>query len=642
MDWLPILFPAALIGVAVLVPGYLVASFLPISRGYRVGFTPTIGLAVLAVWMLLWNVVGLPWGWAGLAVLVGALLIARLVIWRSAAGRDSVKDSEKASWSRYVLGVGGVVTFVVIQFWSLSQAMGSARGLPHLGDADFHLQGAKLVFESGNVLPLTALAELYDPVSASSTYYPTLWHALVALALPVSDLVVATNAAVLVVSLLFWPLSLVVLGVSLYPKNPYIAFVAPVMAAPIAVFPGTVGIGFSIFPFALALTTIPVGVAALLVWQRSGQRSFGIVYLLAVVAGILAQPTSAVLTIAAGGVVFGVQLVTWAAGEIRAGRWKMPVVALSAVGVLGVFLLVRFRHDSYLQALASYPRPQMAQRPVLAFFDGTVAAVSQPWVLWWLVVALAVVGSYIVLKRREGWSYTIFTVILIVAFIAAAGPDSTLRALTGPWYKDHLRLAALASSFTAVLAAVPLAWLVQRFVPNTPKLPVLAATSGVAALVLSGIWILTDPSIARIGREHVANGYTIDDQEFTPVTTNTVPVLERLDEHFESGEYILAAHGNGGGFIPVYSETKPFVPTRTLLTKEQRYLAENLDSIFEDPEVCELLNENSISGFMADVGREGHEIWGPLGGPPILDVSEGFELVDREGTIKVWRITACE
>lgn len=643
MAWLEMVPFVLFLSLIVALPGWVIARGLRLNIGYSLGFAPVLGLGAIGLWTLVWGGLGLPWGWGAIATLMAIALIGWILVIRYRKRSDYFPASSSLIKAQIIMGLAGVLTFSGIQLWYITQGMGAPDALPHLGDADFHLQGTKLVYETGLIFPVGALSELYDPSGAGSVYYPTLWHGLVALLLPFTDLVIATNATMLAVGLVFWPMGVATLGAALLPRNPYITFISPLFVSVMVMFPGTVGIAFSIYPFALSLTTLAPGIAALLLWQRTANRSFGVVYGFAVLAGVVAQPTVAILTVAFGGVALAVQYVRWAIKKWHEGTRAMPVLISIGLLTAGATAMVLMRHNAYLKALASYPRGPMTDQPVKAFFDGQVVAASEPWWPWIAIVALAAVGLLIQLKRPIGWTFLGIVLISALAFIASAGPDSTFRALTGPWYKDPLRLGAVAGMLTATAASVAVAWGVAKLLPRTPSLKVMAAGSFGVALVAVLVWVGVDPKISQVGQEHIVNGYKIDQRRITPIDTNSIPLMERLDDHFEAGERLLTPHGLGGGFIVAFSDMKPFIPTRELLTDDQYYLAKNLDQIMVDPSVCEIIRENNITAFMVDTGNEAAEItWGPIGAAPSAAMADGFELVDQEGTLKVWRITACD
>ena len=641
--WAPfsgmVIFAAAII----LVPGYLLALTFRVPSRYQLFFSPALGLGVLGALTLVWGAAGWTWGW----VPVGGTTLLLLVL----AGISLFRRSRKTSWrSEKDAGVGpqvllaflGVIAFAVIQAWVSLPVMASPDTIPHLGDADFHLQGIELVTQTGNVFPVGGLSDLYAPGETTSVYYPTLLHAWGALLLPFTDVVQVVNMMVIAVALVLWPLGIAGLGIALLPSNMFVGMFAALTVAPIAVFPGVVAIGFSIYPLGLSMVALPTGLAALLRWQASPRAwPYAATFLVATVGAIAAQPTTALFLLAAAGIVVGITLMRWFASSVRSGTFFLPLTALLAVLAMALFAVIRFRHDPYLRNLALYPRAQVEANPVLAFFNGTVVAVSQPWWPWIGFLALALAGFALLWKRPYAWTYFLLAVVASVAYIAAAGPDSTLRALTGPWYKDHLRLASVAGPLIAVLAAVPLAILAEK-ISKPLKAPLKVVLATIFAIATTVAWVWLTPSIVMVQRAHIGNGYNLDEREFTPLKESTATLFGRLDDYFEPGDRVVGAHGNGTAFVVAYSDLKPFIPLRTPQTAEQKYVAENLDRINEDPLVCEILLDHGVKAFLTDTGRQGYQIWGPLAGAPITDTSEGFELVDSEGSVEIWRITACD
>lgn len=661
MNWAPLIALVVLAVAVLAVPGFLLARILRIPVTFSVGFAPALGIAVLGGLSLVCAPMGVLWGWVPLIVVTGNLAAILVVIEvlsrRSAAGRGlprrrvlggsaiavSSGNSGKASGFRPLIYIGlGVFTYAAIRFMTIAVSIGSPDAVPHYGDADFHLQGALLVHDLGDVFPIGALDDLYTPEEHSSVYYPALWHGWVSLLMSFGNVVTATNAAVFAFALVIWPLGIAALGLALRPKNPSMGFLAPVLASPIATFPGALGIGYSVYPYALSMMVLPVGIAALVLWMRGDGLRYGGVYGLAVVASLIAQPTVAIFTIAAG-VIGGICLfVRWWYRSVKSGTWLVPTALLTVGTALGIAVLVYVWRLPYLHQLGSFDRPQREENPVLAFFDGTVASVSTPWRPWIVILLLALLGIVTMLRSADGWMYLLITVVTSVAYIAAAGPDGPLRVLTGPWYKDHFRIAAAATMLVAVAAAVGVSWLLDRFIPGHMRSKYGLLGAVLVTIIYPIGWQALGSSITQVERNEVGIGYRLTDENTTALKLDGAELLSRVDEHFDPGERLLSLYGTGGAFVVAYSDVKPFVPLRTMVTPEQRKLAADFDKIESDPEICEILDEYNITGFMADTGRPGVENWGPLGGPPSLDVSNGFELVDQEGDMMLWRITACD
>lgn len=646
MSWIPF-FAIMLVALAVFaVPGFLLARILRLRNPYSFGFAPVLGMAVVGTLTLVCAPLGVLWGWLPWTVVTSLLAIVlaveEVLIRRRHPGVAQHKPVSIRQYLPLIYMGMGVLTYAMIRIITYLPVIAGPASLPHYGDADFHLQGALIVHQSGDVFPIGALDDLYTPQAHSAVYYPTLWHAWVSLLMSFGGVVVATNAAAFTLALIMWPTSIALLGLALRPKNPGVAFLAPVVASPVATFPGAVAVGISIYPFSLSLMTVPVAIAALAMWMRGKGARCGFVYFLAILAALIAQPSAAIFSLVAGGFAVVALLVRWLHRSIRSGSWIVPLVTVGSLAVFSLGVFYYFWRSPYLQKLGGFERQQAVEHPVRAFFDGTIASVYTPWKPWIAILVLAVIGLLALMRFAYGWMYLSITVVVSVAYIAAAGPDSRWRVLTGPWYKDQFRLAAIATALVSVAAAVGVSWLLDRLIPVEIRTRFGIAGAIIFVIVYPLCWNVLNSSITQSEREIVATGYILTDQNTTALKKDTAELLGRLDQHFGPDERLLALYANGGAFSGVLSDVEPFVPIRTMVSKDQRVLRADFDKITTDPKICEIIEKNNIKAFMADSERAGYLGQGPLGGPPNIDVSNGFELVDQQGSVKLWRITACD
>ncbi len=641
MAWVGLAVLATAASALIVIPGLLVAGTFGLRGVRAIGFSPALGLGVFAIWTLLWGAAGLRWNLSAWGVLVGVLLIAYVGVTLSRRKKALLRLGEEPISGALLWGGLGIATYTLIQLMVIIPAMGAPDAVPHLGDSAFHLQGTMLVARDGNVSPLGGLSNLYTPNEKSSIYYPTVWHGWTSLLVPFAGVAEATNAAVLVTGLVFWPIGVVCLASSLRPRSRLILYVAPVMLAPVATYPGALAVAYSVYPFALSLAMAPATMAATLMWQRRGKWGILTIALVSLIGSALTQPAGALFGAFALFVSMALTAARWSVASWRAGN-RVPAAALTVLAGLLVGVAYRERHNGYLRSLASYPQPAIHERPLLSFVDGTVAAVSESWWPWVFVLILAVCGLIIVSRSWYGWTFIITVITFVVAYVASAGEDSLLRALTGPWYKDHLRLGSFAVALTVVSGAVGISYILERYVKRSAGLsewPVIPAGISVTLMI---VWVLAPPGISVLERAHIGNGYRLDDSYMTPLTRDTAVILSRLDDHFPEGGRLIAAYGAGGGFVGVYSDLEPMLPLDLPQTADQQQLFENLGEIGENEEICSIITEHGIVGFMADQVRPEGFRWGDLAGPPAIDVSDGFELVDQEGSVKIWRITACD
>lgn len=641
MEWMIFGGLVVLAAALLMVPGLLVAATLRLRGLYSWTAAPALGLGAVAIWTLLWGGLGLRWGWWAWIILVALLVIAALAVGLVRSPSHTLHNAS-ASHRLQFYAFAGVAIYALIRLIVVLPAIGAPDAVPHLGDSAFHMQGTLLVYEGGDVFPLGGLSDLYTPDSDSTYFYPTVWHGWVSLLLPFTAVAEATNAAVVAVAVILYPLSVVLLAAALRPQSTSVAFFAPLLLIPVGIYPGALAIAFSVYPFSLSHMAVPGAMGLFLIWQSTGKWSHLVAGLLATLGATITQPAGAIFPAFLLAVILAIRLLTWVGQAWKSGRRLLAASVAMAGTVVGAVALVVLSGSSALRSMANFPRAQVHDNPVLAFFDGTVAATSTPWWPWMFFVVAAAVGCILLLKTIGGAAYALTVVTAAVAYIAASGPDSSFRVLTGPWYKDSVRLGSVATVFVVVAAAVALSWFFDRFIARFLTGGQTASLAGIVIIATAATWVFATPSISEQERSHIRDGYQLDDEEFTPLRQDTATLLGRLDEHFGEGERLLAAHGAGGGFVPVYSSMKPMLPLIDPLTAEQTLLATSLGEINANPEICSIIREHNVTAFMADTGRLGREIWGPLAGPPYVDVDEGFELVDQEGTMMVWRITACD
>ena len=217
LDWWRAVPAAATALILLLGPGLAIARSWGLRRWTAAGAAIPLGAAVVGLAEILAAGIGARWvprGWAVIAaltcalVLPGPLLRARRR--RTPGGPDrpapprpggGADATGAAGASRLV--TGAVVVAVCALGAALVIGMGSPTAPPQAFDAVFHLAAVGAVREGGSASSLGGLAALYQ---GAPVYYPSVWHGMVAL-LP-GGAVEASNAMILVVGAVAWPLGI--------------------------------------------------------------------------------------------------------------------------------------------------------------------------------------------------------------------------------------------------------------------------------------------------------------------------------------------------------------------------------------------------------------------------------------------------
>lgn len=502
MSWLEATPAVAVALVALVLPGLAVALAAGLRGIPAWGAATPLSVSVLAVGGVAAGLAGAPWGPAP-ALAVSALAV--LVAWGLARLLGPRRDSDPGwlrgtALSAGLLGAGLCAAAVVA-------GIGAPDRVPQTFDAVFHLNAVRRAVETGTVSSL-GLGALASPESPGA-FYPGAWHAVAVLVAQVCGSPVVAASAVSVALAVLWPFGCLALV-----RQAIGASVPPLVAG------GVLAGAFGAAPFLLlsygtvwpnALGTVllpPVLGAAVVTLRLASQDTTGVrrsaVVVAAALPGLLLAHPNVVVALA----VYAVPLtaVSLALGRLDVlplrrpvlwGLWSAGCAALVwVVTRSSIFAatrgtdwraaesLAQAAGEAMLVAPRGLPVPAVAAVLVLV---GVLAALRTPRLAW-------LVGGH-------GAAAALF--------VLAAGSDSPLaQALTGPWYNDAFRLAALlpvtAVPLAALGAAASARWAARLVRPGMPpagpaaphpegvrarprRAPVLAAAAVVVTAVLAGV-----------------------------------------------------------------------------------------------------------------------------------------------------------
>jgi hypothetical protein len=353
---------------------------------------------------------------------------------------------------------------------------------------------------------------------------------------------------------------------------------------------------------------------------------------------VLAHPNvvvSLLLLVTAAGATIAVQWATEPSRQqgrrftgVLVGGVVVALLELWFVGRSPVFAAVRGtswpRRESLAQAAGEWvaAAPQRVPVPVLLALlvgVGFVAAVRSPRDRW-LAVAHLAAGA---------------------AFVLVAGSDSTsVRALSGPWYDDPFRLAALLG-----VTAVPLAVLgVER--AGVAVLGLVGQVAGrvrwtglvvpLLALLVVG---LTGGGYARANARVLATWYA-----GTPLAgPQEQALLARLPRWVPEGTSVAGNPWNGSALAGAIGGVPVLYPhLQGDWGADRDAVAADLDEAATSPSVCAAARRLHV-GFVVDGSvtfwpgdrRQAAYAGLSVAGRP------GFERVDSGGRLTLYRITAC-
>ncbi|WRS30230.1 DUF6541 family protein [Actinomycetaceae bacterium MB13-C1-2] len=606
-------------------------------------YSPVVGAGIIGAGTILLPALGIGWRLANvvaLALVVSAIsVIAR--IWVDRSGHALVPKLAGIKWSQVAWVGAGVAVFVITYGSAIIPVMGTPDALPTVGDSVYHMQGVRIILETGYADPRGPFAELY-PGTSPAPYYPTLWHALVVPVAQIYSIVEATNIGALTVGLVLWPWAIASLAAALAPSKPQVGLLAPVLAIPIVLIPGIQIFAFSIYPYSLAVVLVTQAFGLLVWFIKSPSWGIGTAVVVATL-GAAAAHISTVLLVGAAVVIWGLLS---AAGVVKRlfgqrryfGGFALAIGAIALIGG-GMILLPRI---GYIQGINGRQTESISFRQAAEHLVLGPTFLQSPSLIPLLLALFATVAVVMSRNVTGNVVMALTVVLLLFLYMVAAGPESYLRVFTAPWWKDSSRfstvLAAPLVSFAAVGAWAMISALVERTKDPKVGFRLVGASIAVVALVAGtteNSWSLNSVKSAFAARNYDRNG-----SEGVGLTEDEVALVETLDDVLEPGDLVVGDPDSGTAWVSVLSDARQFQGHRMPADSEQKFLAMHFDEIHSNPRVCEIIEDNEIRAFIQSDSPTS-EFVGWNQGFNNVDTSEGFELLNQVGGARVYKITAC-
>ncbi|MBB5958863.1 hypothetical protein FHS29_005472 [Saccharothrix tamanrassetensis] len=432
----------ALVVLAYWVPGLALGLALRLRGWTLAAIAPALTFGMVSLAVVVLPRVGITWNvltallWA--AFLVALAAVAVWLVGRRAP--EPVPDERVGKPSRrdhLVVGVGVALGMA----WGLFTYLRGVRTVTAVSqdwDAPYHGSAVRWIAEHGNLSPAD-LAVLANTPGKAGYFYPNTYHSLLAPVFDTGalDMAVLLNFGTMMV-LLMWPLGIAAFGLA-WRLPPVAVAVAALVSTWFGAFPYDLMWRGPLWPFVAAVALVPATLA-LLRPLLDGERGIGAPVAIAVaLAGLVGLHTSLAFVIAIYGVVLALALLLRLEKTDWARSWK-PIVLTAVVSVLFVVPVV-------LPALVNVGGITGAAWPTLGTAVGTArqaalfSASDVPY--WWTGVA-ALLGTLLLLwHRRVLWVVGAYAVFAAMFVSAASHMLPFLSVLTGPFYNDAWRIAAL-------------------------------------------------------------------------------------------------------------------------------------------------------------------------------------------------------
>ncbi len=664
MAWLSFAIPVATTLAIIAVTGLPVAWALRL-RGFTVAVVAVpASFAVLALSSIVAQLIGVPWSILPAFALTAVLALVLLALRRWIA-RDVTPQTlrPRALHVRHDLwvslgaaAIGGIVLAI-----ALVAAIKQPTAISQTFDANFHLNAVRYILDGGSASPVSM--DLTSP--GSPVFYPTLWHALVALVVQLSGvgIPVATNAVLFIVVCVVWPIGIVAFGRAIAGPSVATTVVSGAVAAAFPNFPlFLVGYGV-LYPNILALILMPfVLVAGLQLLNLGPARraqpltpaTRWLLFLGALGAAVLAHPSviHVLLVWGAFPVLFAVlralrgRPVPGDGGIVvmpKTPRALRSVLALVGAGVFAVTVVAAWivgrTTDNAWQGFFK------VHDALLQLIGGTPHIQGHAW-----VVALLVLLGAVLAWRYRSLRWAVGSAATLAAFyvIADGFPTSEWRTFfVGPWYNDSRRLAALVpfGALPLMVLGARAAWAMLR--PSFLRAARMSSTRpGRTYRSLTAFALVFLVAVGHAGTFRIQQIVTesYDQEAAMLVNDDELALIDRLDDEVPDGEVIANNPLNGSSLTYALADRAVTFPHSGGNYDPRDY--EFVNALVPDPELaCSLSQELDIS-YVLDFGTAFViPDPGPRGVPfedmKHLDRSPILTEVDSEGDAVLYRVTGC-
>ncbi|MBC6446851.1 DUF6541 family protein [Actinokineospora xionganensis] len=620
--------PGLLVGVSAGLRGWVLLGTAPVLTYGVVSLGAPLAPALLGGWSV----------WALLAVTAAVCVV---VFGARLAGRRWFPMSPGDGLPRWsLIHHAGVVAALVIAagvgLLVTSRSTAGFTAVHQFWDAIFHANSVRFIAETGESAP-SALRAINDP-SNQNFFYPNSFHVLVATALQVTAGTVP-QLLNLQSGLLAFVFALSMIGVLRAAKaRPALIAATALLAGTFTSFPYALEFFGPVWPFAVGVAVIP-GFVALFVTLLD-RRDPALVLITALAAtGLVTLHPSVALSAA---VFCGVYVLQ---------RWitarRVPLPELAAVGIMGVLAAARALPEllkAASMATASgfdwptYGTPGAVLGMIL--FQNYETALPQ----WWLVVAL--IAGVVGLRRLRdlGW-WLVGGLVFIVLFVLAASYEGpTVALLTGPWWNDRWRFAALCTLPLLLVAAngfvVARDFLVRVTARWTTRDDVIVRSLAFAAVVVAFAGVSNtfyiDRNVTFIQPSYGAQAGTM--------TPPKAAAIEELGNVVPDNGVVMNDPTDGSAWMwaledvqPVFGHVFSGRPDLKSAGADRVELWERFDELDTDTEIQAIVRKLGITHVFFTDDR----VYGAKGAAPGLDdlaEARSLKLVFAKGSSRVYEV----
>ncbi len=161
-------------------PGGIVARISQLSWPVAIAVGPALTYGVVAVAIIPFGALGIPWnGWTALAALAAVCLLMTGLQLLLARYRDTGAEARGVSRWPAATVAAGVLLGALLIMWAAYRGITHWQSVPSTWDAVWHANEVRFILDTGQASS-THMGELRNVETQQALYYPSVFHALVA------------------------------------------------------------------------------------------------------------------------------------------------------------------------------------------------------------------------------------------------------------------------------------------------------------------------------------------------------------------------------------------------------------------------------------------------------------------------------
>lgn len=475
--WTPALIPALLAVIALWGPGLVITWALGVSRWRQVAFAPLASAGVMGIGAVAGPFIGLRWGWGLYLLATGAVALLAFFCslfvneWRRRRGHqtDGPRTTQPIP-AEPRLWPALVGTLISMPFTVAAFIKGIVRPEypTQTWDGVFHLSAVRWIRETGNgsTLNLNAVStSLTEAQASSGSFYPAGFHDLVSLTVT-DNIIVATNAVVIIIGTLLWPLGVSLLSSIFVPQSKALPIFTALLASTFSSFPERPSSYGVLWPVVYSYALVPLIVIVLADWfGRTNQKIMGVrttyIGLLGIAGVGIAHPTGVFVTVIAVVVLIIDLVIRLIARTLRITKFQGGLLVVLVGALIGALWLIS--QQPVWEGVTTWKR-----EPIGRFFRESFGVIFESQLSWmgygdahidWALGILTLIGAVVALwMPRTRWLLFTYGAGSYL-FVASVVIDVPGYILVAPWYSDPVRLGAIVPLFGAPIAGLGAWWI---------------------------------------------------------------------------------------------------------------------------------------------------------------------------------------